>query len=302
MASSSSRPLVSSYAFDDKDLDDADLWAVIDSAAAAHSLANKTSAAAKSPKPLAIKYPNYKSPPTPISYSSPQANLLQAPNYNRRSHEESPRPNKMARSCVVADVKSESPLALVTTAQRNSTPIVHSTKFSSPESYLSPGIRQASPFSEVSPPLSCVKNDAVTEMRHSLSGSFPSASLFKDYQNSAMAILEKSDYTMISGKSYIKKSGWRKISFYFNVSYEIRDKTIEFDENRNVQGAEFIVRAIMHGGRFADGWGSCERREKKFLRPNHDIPTTAETRAKNRACQDLLGIGEYREKPAEFPR
>jgi len=39
------------------------------------------------------------------------------------------------------------------------------------------------------------------------------------------------------------------------------------------------------GGRFADGWGSCERREKKFLKPNHDIPSTAETRAKNRACQ-----------------
>lgn len=39
--------------------------------------------------------------------------------------------------------------------------------------------------------------------------------------------------------------GWRKISFYFNVSYEIRDKNIEFDENRNVQRAEFIVRAIM---------------------------------------------------------
>lgn len=43
----------------------------------------------------------------------------------------------------------------------------------------------------------------------------------------------------------IECEGWRKISFYFNVSYEIRDKTIEFDENRNVQRAEFIVRAIM---------------------------------------------------------
>lgn len=39
--------------------------------------------------------------------------------------------------------------------------------------------------------------------------------------------------------------GWRKISFYFNVSYEIKDKTIEFDDNRNVQRAEFIVRAHM---------------------------------------------------------
>ncbi|XP_010472964.1 PREDICTED: uncharacterized protein LOC104752478 [Camelina sativa] len=302
-SSSSSRSLVSSYTFDDKDLEDADLWAVIDSAAAAATTAGK------SPKPLAIRYPNYNSPPTPVSYPSPQSKILQIPNRDlnlgRRLNEESPRPNKLVRSRVFsAEVKSETPMALVTTANRNSTPsIINSTRFTSPESYLSPGIRQTTPFSEVSSPsASCVKNDPVNEMRHSLSGSFPSANLFKEYQNTAMAILEKSDYTMISGKAYIKKSGWRKISFYFNVSYEIRDKTIEFDENRNVQRAEFIVRAIMHGGRFADGWGSCERREKKFLKPNHDIPGTAETRAKNRACQDLLGIGEYRESPTGLPR
>ena len=42
---------------------------------------------------------------------------------------------------------------------------------------------------------------------------------------------------------------------------------------------------VARGGRFSDGWGSCERREKKFSKPNHDIPSTAETRAKNRACQ-----------------
>uniref|UniRef100_A0A7N2KQW1 Uncharacterized protein n=1 Tax=Quercus lobata TaxID=97700 RepID=A0A7N2KQW1_QUELO len=40
-------------------------------------------------------------------------------------------------------------------------------------------------------------------------------------------------------------SGWRKISFYFNLSFEIRDKTIELDENQNVQRAEFVVRAYM---------------------------------------------------------
>uniref|UniRef100_M4ELU8 Uncharacterized protein n=1 Tax=Brassica campestris TaxID=3711 RepID=M4ELU8_BRACM len=371
MASSSSRSLASSYTFDDKDLDDADLWAVIDSAAAAlaqnTTTTTSSSAFGKSPKPLAVRYPNFNSPPTPVSNAPPPSKLLQvtnrSPSVNRRSYEESPRPSKIARSrvfsevnresspmalvttshrssnpiihstkfspnnaarsSVFSEVNGESPMALVTTANRNLTPVNHSTKFSSPESYLSPGIRKSTSFSEVSPPSSCVKNDPVNEMRHSLSGSFPSATLFKEYQNTAMAvvlypsyysvdseiecvciagILEKSDYTMISGKAYIKKSGWRKISFYFNVSYEIRDKNIEFDENRNVQRAEFIVRAIMQGGRFADGWGSCERREKKFLKPNHDIPSTAETRAKNRACQDLLGIGEYRESPTGFPR
>lgn len=111
--------------------------------------------------------------------------------------------------------------------------------------------------------------------------------------------------------------GWRKISCYFNISYEIRDRNIEFDDNRNVQRAEFVIRAHMQyvsglvvsidlcsklclfspvstasvdfhyirGGRFSDGWGSCDRREKRFQKPNHDIPSTAETRAKNKACQ-----------------
>ena len=30
----------------------------------------------------------------------------------------------------------------------------------------------------------------------------------------------------------------------------------------------------------------------RFTKPNHDVPATAETRAKNRACSDLLGIGD----------
>jgi hypothetical protein len=110
--------------------------------------------------------------------------------------------------------------------------------------------------------------------------------------------------------------GWRKISCYFNISYEIRDKNIEFDGDRNVQRAEFVIRAHMQyvssllifhpidlyshnynlqlllifvcytrGGRFSDGWGSCDRREKRFQKPNHDVPSTEETRAKNKACQ-----------------
>ncbi|KAJ7519353.1 hypothetical protein O6H91_20G035300 [Diphasiastrum complanatum] len=122
----------------------------------------------------------------------------------------------------------------------------------------------------------------------------PSPSVFKQIQEAAMGVLEKSDYVVMSGKPFIKKSGWRKIAFFFNISFEIKDKQIQFDQSANVLRAEFIVRASMQGGRFSDGWGSCDLREKKFSKPNHDIPSTAETRAKTRACQDLLGIGEYK--------
>ncbi|XP_039792616.1 uncharacterized protein LOC120658408 isoform X1 [Panicum virgatum] len=110
---------------------------------------------------------------------------------------------------------------------------------------------------------------------------------FRKYQEVALSILEKSDYTSISGNPYIKKSGWRKISCFFNISFEIKDHSIEFDDDHNVKRAEFLVRASMIGGRFSDGWGSCDRREKRFNKPNHDIPSTAETRAKNKACQAL---------------
>lgn len=40
-------------------------------------------------------------------------------------------------------------------------------------------------------------------------------------------------------------TGWRKIALFFNISFEIKDKSIEFDENRNVVRAEFVVRAFM---------------------------------------------------------
>ncbi|PKI32945.1 hypothetical protein CRG98_046672 [Punica granatum] len=44
-------------------------------------------------------------------------------------------------------------------------------------------------------------------------------------------------------------------------------------------GHYFDFGASLHqkvrGGRFSDGWGSCDRREKRFLKPNLDIPSTA---------------------------
>ncbi|GFZ10989.1 hypothetical protein Acr_22g0003870 [Actinidia rufa] len=196
------------FPVDDKDLDDATLWAVIDSAAAS------LSSAIKPPKPLALRN-DY-------------------------------RPQKMTRSSV-SELSETSPLVMV---QRTPT---------APPSYPSPEGRrfsvECSPIVSECSNLSYGQIEEKDNMRHSLSGRFPSVSLFKEYQNAAMAILEKSDYTMISGSPFIKKSGWRKISFYFNLSFEIKDKTIEFDENRNVLRAEFVVRAHMQGGRFSDGLG-----------------------------------------------
>lgn len=39
--------------------------------------------------------------------------------------------------------------------------------------------------------------------------------------------------------------GWRKIAFFFNISFEIKDRDIKRDLNSNVTRAEFVVRASM---------------------------------------------------------
>lgn len=278
---------MASLPVDDRDLDDAALWAVIDSAAAAsYSSSSPTTATTVFRKPSStLKYtPKFKSPPKPqilnpsfspsLSKTPPNSAIKDFARFSDDQYK-SHRPQKMSKTASSYVSESSPDLMLV-----KHFPVNHQL-FSSPKQ-------------QNSPPIEYRVCEEKENFAHCLAGRFPTVSLFKDYQDVAMSILDKSDYTIISGNPYIKKSGWRKIAFYFNVSFEIRDKTIEFDENRNVQRAEFVARAYMQGGRFSDGWGSCERREKKFIKPNNDIPSTAETRAKNKACQDLIGIGQYR--------
>ncbi|XP_028775466.1 uncharacterized protein LOC114732343 isoform X2 [Neltuma alba] len=247
---------------DDKDLDDAALWAVIDSATASRS--------ATKYKSLAIKYNNSTSPspiskPLPptkvqrIARDSPSASIeSKATGDGEVDHEpwSFRPPRKVARICS-SETSESSPLVPVKNGQR--TPPV-AAFYSSPEAHLSPEIgrlrvQEISPYTEVSPGHSG-RSEEKEITTHGFSGKFPSVSLFKEYQNTAMAILEKTDYTLISGKPFIKKSGWRKISCFFNISFEIRDKNIEFDENRNVQRAEFVARAYMQYVSLFEGVGS----------------------------------------------
>lgn len=179
---------------DDKDLDDAALWAVIDSAAASHS-------STRSRKPLAIKFQNFPSG-SPISHPSPLTKSSRNP-MTPNSADKSSRflaegevvhepwvyrpPRKVARTCT-SEVSDNSPLIVVRNAQRTPTTPV----YSSPESHLSPeigrfGLKEISSRSEGFP-----RSFGWSEeegARHSLSGRFPSVSLFKEYQNAAMAVI-----------------------------------------------------------------------------------------------------------------
>ncbi|QBI19364.1 hypothetical protein ER308_07265 [Egibacter rhizosphaerae] len=119
----------------------------------------------------------------------------------------------------------------------------------------------------------------------------------------------------------MKRSGWRKLSTAFGVTFEIVHRDIERDDRGAVRRAEFTTRAIAPNGRQVDGWGACDVFERccepgctrggrhqhcagvdgfrahedawtHFSKAEHDIPATAETRSKNRAAADLFGMGE----------
>ncbi|XP_020974130.1 uncharacterized protein LOC107630017 isoform X11 [Arachis ipaensis] len=186
---------------DDNDIDDAALWAVIDSAAASHS-------SSKSKTLPTITYPNQRQSPSPVSKPSPSPVSSLPPGKFHRISRDSGEvvqeswayrpPRKVARIAAPPEANvSGSPLAMVRTVER--TPPTKA--YASPESYLSPGIGKltgqevSGSCTELSP--QCFggggrRSEKVDEekengMWHGLSGRFPSVSLFKEYQNAAMA-------------------------------------------------------------------------------------------------------------------
>lgn len=143
---------------------------------------------------------------------------------------------------------------------------------------------------------------------------------FTEYQQVRNQLLDpKADFQEIGRRSHPKKSAWRKLAVAFNVTCELLAREYERDDAGQIIRAEIVVRAHAPGGRYMDGLGSCDLREKcchsgrcrntvrghthcdvddshdpaqHFSHPQHDIPATAMTRATNRACSDLFGFGE----------
>jgi|TARA_R110002020_G_scaffold246713_1_gene460576 hypothetical protein len=115
----------------------------------------------------------------------------------------------------------------------------------------------------------------------------------KSYQDLCVALLDDNDWQTIQGKRFPKRSAWRKLAVAYGVSFEIKSAIMNRDEEGNLRSAEFVVRATAPNGRHSDGWGACAVSERNAGRKaEHDIPATAETRAKNRAAADLFGMGE----------
>jgi len=114
-----------------------------------------------------------------------------------------------------------------------------------------------------------------------------------EFQKLKQKVLNANDTVTISGKQYIKRSGWRKIAMAFNISTEI--VKIEREKIDNTYVVRVIARAKNIGGRVSEEAAVCDSTE--FERGNlqgtlHNIETKAVTRAINRAISNLVGGGE----------
>ena len=129
-----------------------------------------------------------------------------------------------------------------------------------------------------------------------------------NYQELVKALLEPSDYQKINGVPKKKKSAWRKLATAFNISDDIVEKEIIREEDHQIISAWFVVKATLPNGRYGIGVGDCSifdkinkkdtempsnfELRKRFNNAEHDVLTTAHTRAKSRAISDLVGGGE----------
>jgi hypothetical protein len=142
---------------------------------------------------------------------------------------------------------------------------------------------------------------------------------WKKYEALVVKLLNEDDYQSFNegGKAgkFIRKSGFRKLATHYGFTVELLDERlghkheaatcarIKFPEvfdrqDRDcgcaVQFARYTIKVIAPNGRETTGIGLCAINEKnrKFVRQDHDIATTAYTRAVNRAIGDMIGVGK----------
>jgi len=115
---------------------------------------------------------------------------------------------------------------------------------------------------------------------------------WENIQELKKSILDKSDIQEIGDRTYVKRSGWRKMAAAFAISDRIVSK-----DREELAGGAFLWRIEVEAyhtksGRSMTGVGVCSSTERKFAHVDHDVFAIAHTRAINRAISDLVGLGE----------
>lgn len=114
--------------------------------------------------------------------------------------------------------------------------------------------------------------------------------MWHEYQQLKNKIATEEDVQEIRGRQFYKKSYWRKIATFFNLSVEIMNEREEKIGDNIV--FYFTCKATAPNKRFAIGTGSCDLFEKGTRNSFHNARSTAETRAFNRSISNLVGGGE----------
>lgn len=120
------------------------------------------------------------------------------------------------------------------------------------------------------------------------------------------AVLDESDYAIIRGKKWRKRTAFAKLRRAFSITVALQEEAWE-DLLDGDFGCRVSIRAAFPNGRYEDGDGYCdsvEMRQGNIAPSRHNVRAKAYTRAKNRATADLLGTGEVsaEELPPEQPR
>ena len=144
---------------------------------------------------------------------------------------------------------------------------------------------------------------------------------WENYQELTEKLLDESDYQGSGDDRFKKKSAWRKYGKAFNVSTKILEEKLVYNDEGRIVTAKYIVEAKVPSGRSEQGIGLCSIWDKAhehnkqfgqrtctgpcdgrkhYDKPEHDIPSTAHTRAKNRAISDLIGAGEVSAEEIDF--
>lgn len=112
------------------------------------------------------------------------------------------------------------------------------------------------------------------------------------YDKACESLIGENDVQREGGRTFKKKSAWRKLARYFHISTEV--VRVEREAIEGLFLATVTVRATAPWGQSAEAIGACCTDEATGRRVISvaDAIATAETRATNRATSNLIAMGE----------
>lgn len=118
---------------------------------------------------------------------------------------------------------------------------------------------------------------------------------FKQYQTLKKKLQDEGDVVVIRDKECSTKGYDNKLSKFFGLSVEIIRAYKEDLAGPN--GDKYFVwrvwaKATAPSGQFRVSGAACGSNERNFAHLEHDVYAMAETRAKKRAIEELVGFGE----------